>query len=109
MYQFQFLRSWIILICLKSKLNTVYSRFGIFVITKYCLISTVDIEVHIFLQVAEGLSFLHNDVKLLHRNLCPHNILINKEGAWKIFGFDYSVHCISGAEAIVNNGSLNIF
>ncbi|XP_065211697.1 SCY1-like protein 2 isoform X2 [Planococcus citri] len=52
-------------------------------------------------QIAEGFSFLHNDVKLLHRNLCPQNIVINKKGAWKIFGFDYSVHCISGAEAIV--------
>lgn len=54
-----------------------------------------------YVQVAEGLSFLHNDVKLLHRNLCPHNIIVNKEGAWKIFGFDYSAHCISGSEAIV--------
>ncbi|XP_065211698.1 SCY1-like protein 2 [Planococcus citri] len=52
-------------------------------------------------QIAEGFSFLHNDVKLLHRNLCLYNIVINKDGAWKIFGFDYSVHCISRAEAIV--------
>ncbi|XP_065212122.1 SCY1-like protein 2 [Planococcus citri] len=61
-----------------------------------------DVEIKYGLhQIAEGFLFLHNDVKLLHRNLCPHNVVINKEGAWKIFGFDYSVHCISGAEAIV--------
>ncbi|XP_015127087.1 SCY1-like protein 2 [Diachasma alloeum] len=40
------------------------------------------------LQLGEGLAFLHSDVKLLHRNLCPESIVINKQGAWKIFGFD---------------------
>ncbi|KAK6640752.1 hypothetical protein RUM44_012449 [Polyplax serrata] len=44
------------------------------------------------LQVAEGLAFLHSDVKLLHRNISPESILINQQGAWKIFGFDFCVH-----------------
>lgn len=43
------------------------------------------------IQLAEGLSFLHSDVKLLHRNICPESILVNKQGAWKIFGFDFCV------------------
>ena len=40
------------------------------------------------LQLAEGLSFLHKDVKLLHRNICPESIIINSNGAWKLAGFE---------------------
>lgn len=43
------------------------------------------------IQVCEGLAFLHSDVKLLHRNICPESIMINLGGAWKIFGFDYCI------------------
>ncbi|XP_044740222.1 SCY1-like protein 2 [Chrysoperla carnea] len=43
------------------------------------------------LQVGEGLAFLHNDVKLLHKNICPESIVINIQGAWKIFGFDFCI------------------
>lgn len=41
------------------------------------------------LHIAEALSFLHSDAKLLHRNVCPDAIVINKEGKWKMHGFDY--------------------
>lgn len=52
-----------------------------------------DIEIKYgLLQVSEGLAFLHNDMKLLHRNVCPESIVVNKQGAWKIFGFDFCVH-----------------
>lgn len=40
-------------------------------------------------QLIEGLIFLHNDVKLLHGNLCPESIVVNQQGAFKIFGFDF--------------------
>ncbi|XP_063891505.1 SCY1-like protein 2 [Helicoverpa armigera] len=43
------------------------------------------------MQIAEGLTFLHNDVKLLHHNLNPESIIINQQGAWKIFGFDFCI------------------
>uniref|UniRef100_A0A2A4K326 Protein kinase domain-containing protein n=1 Tax=Heliothis virescens TaxID=7102 RepID=A0A2A4K326_HELVI len=43
------------------------------------------------MQIAEGLTFLHNDVKLLHHNICPDSIIINQQGAWKIFGFDFCI------------------
>ncbi|KAL4704784.1 hypothetical protein ACJJTC_015031 [Scirpophaga incertulas] len=43
------------------------------------------------MQIAEGLTFLHNDVKLLHRNICPESIIVNQQGAWKIFGFDFCI------------------
>lgn len=50
----------------------------------------LDVEIRYgLLQLGEGLAFLHSDVKLLHRNFCPESIVINKHGAWKIFGFDY--------------------
>ncbi|XP_043260358.1 SCY1-like protein 2 [Colletes gigas] len=40
-------------------------------------------------QLGEGFAFLHGDVKLIHRNLCPESIVVNSHGAWKIFGFDF--------------------
>ena len=42
-------------------------------------------------QLTEGLVFIHNDVKLLHCNLCPESIVVNQQGAFKIFGFDFCV------------------
>ncbi|XP_015597585.1 SCY1-like protein 2 [Cephus cinctus] len=50
----------------------------------------LDVEIRYgLLQLGEGLAFLHGDVKLLHRNVCPESIVINGHGAWKIFGFDF--------------------
>lgn len=52
-----------------------------------------DIEIKYgLLQISEGLQFLHNDVKLLHKNICPESIVINSSGVWKIFGLDFCVH-----------------
>jgi SCY1-like protein 2 len=49
-----------------------------------------DVEIKYgLLQVSEGLAFLHNDVKMLHRNLCPENIILTKKGVWKLFGFEF--------------------
>ncbi|KAB0801956.1 hypothetical protein PPYR_04142 [Photinus pyralis] len=59
-----------------------------------------DIEIKFgLLQIGEGLAFLHNDVKLLHRNICPESIIINQQGAWKVFGFDFCVHNIGTNQA----------
>lgn len=51
------------------------------------------------LQIGEGLAFLHNDVKLLHKNICPESIVVNQQGAWKIFGFDFCVHNVKPPNA----------
>lgn len=52
-----------------------------------------DVEIKYgLMQLAEGLAFLHNDVRLLHGNICPESIIINKSGVWKIFGFDFCIH-----------------
>ncbi|XP_023936114.1 SCY1-like protein 2 [Bicyclus anynana] len=51
-----------------------------------------DVEIKYgLMQIAEGLAFLHNDVKLLHHNICPESIVVNQQGAWKIFGFDFCI------------------
>ena len=51
-----------------------------------------DVEIKYgLLQISEGLVFLHKDAKILHRNLSPENIIINRNGIWKITGFDFSV------------------
>ncbi|XP_055586493.1 SCY1-like protein 2 [Uranotaenia lowii] len=51
-----------------------------------------DIEIKYgMLQLFEGIQFLHNDAKLIHRNISPQSIVLNSSGIWKIFGFDFSV------------------
>ncbi|XP_067654705.1 SCY1-like protein 2 isoform X2 [Haliotis asinina] len=51
-----------------------------------------DVEVrHGLLQMIEGLTFLHNDAKILHHNICPESIILNKNGTWKLAGFDFCV------------------
>ncbi|CAF3724612.1 unnamed protein product [Adineta steineri] len=51
-----------------------------------------DVEIRYgIVQVCEGLAFLHNEVKLLHRNISPESIIINSNGAWKLLGFELSV------------------
>ncbi|XP_055087459.1 SCY1-like protein 2 [Periophthalmus magnuspinnatus] len=51
------------------------------------------------LQISEGLSFLHSGVKMVHGNLSPENIILNKSGAWKIMGFDFSISSINPSDA----------
>lgn len=59
-----------------------------------------DVEIKYgLLQIGEGLTFLHNDMKLLHRNICPESIIVNQQGAWKIFGFDFCTHNTSPPNA----------
>ncbi|XP_071542803.1 SCY1-like protein 2 [Panulirus ornatus] len=51
-----------------------------------------DVEIKYgLMQVSEGLAFLHNSVKIVHRNICLENIVLNHQGAWKLFGFDFCV------------------
>ncbi|XP_064417932.1 SCY1-like protein 2 [Latimeria chalumnae] len=58
-----------------------------------------DVEIKYgLLQVAEGLCFLHNSVKMVHRNLTPENVILNKSGAWKIMGFDFCIPSLNPSE-----------
>jgi len=56
-----------------------------------------DIEVKYgLLQVSEGLGFLHDSAKMLHRNISPEAVVVNIQGAWKICGFEY---CLANTAA----------
>ncbi|XP_062616324.1 SCY1-like protein 2 isoform X2 [Saccostrea cucullata] len=46
---------------------------------------------HGVLQLTEGLGFLHKDAKIMHNNVCPSSIIINKYGSWKLAGLDFCV------------------
>lgn len=64
--------------------------------------------VTLLFQVGEGLAFLHNDAKILHHNLTPENIIVNQQGAWKIFGFDTCILNAQPSGATVRYGFLYI-
>ena len=68
-----------------------------------------DVEIKYgLLQVSEGLAFLHNDVKLLFRNLCPENIILTKKGVWKLFGFEFCAQPINPGETPLKFPFFNI-
>lgn len=48
------------------------------------------------IQLIEGLQFLHADMKMIHRNICPESVIVNAEGSWKLFGFEYC--CVLNAD-----------
>jgi hypothetical protein len=67
---------------------------GKFAIRSFLFISMVCLkclEIYCFLrvQVCEGLAFLHDSVKMIHRNISLGTVILNEAGAWKIFGFDF--------------------
>ncbi|CAG2111670.1 unnamed protein product, partial [Medioppia subpectinata] len=67
-----------------------------------------DVEIKYgLLKISEGLAFLHNDVKLLHRNLSPESIVVNRNGVWKISGFDFCAQAISATESPLKFPHLN--
>ncbi|KJE91875.1 SCY1 protein kinase, variant 1 [Capsaspora owczarzaki ATCC 30864] len=39
-------------------------------------------------QLAKAISFLNNDCKLVHANIHPGAVVVDRSGAWKLFGFD---------------------
>ncbi|EFO20697.1 SCY1 protein kinase [Loa loa] len=57
----------------------------------------LDIEIRYGLfQVVEALSFLHIDVRMMHRNISPESVIINEKGEWKLAGFDFAVQATQG-------------
>ncbi|EDV29325.1 uncharacterized protein TRIADDRAFT_18343 [Trichoplax adhaerens] len=43
------------------------------------------------MQLCEALSFLHEKASLIHGNVTPESIVINKSGAWKLAGLYFTV------------------
>ena len=63
------------------------------------------------LELAEGLSFLHNGVRMLHGNLIPGNVIINRNGEWKLVGFNFCCFTQYASDAQVSyhaNSVMNI-
>ncbi len=60
--------------------------------------------VKIFEQVCEGLAFLHDSVKMIHRNISLGTVILNEAGAWKIFGFDF---CLANVAPIGQSPAWN--
>ena len=54
-------------------------------------------------QLVEGLTFLHNDAKILQASLAPEMIVITKNGQWKIAGLFFS------STPVVIDGQVNKF
>ena len=48
------------------------------------------------LQVADALAYVHNSEQMLHNNICPSSILINRRGIWKLGGFSFAVRSRDG-------------
>ncbi|CAG9531638.1 unnamed protein product [Cercopithifilaria johnstoni] len=62
----------------------------------------LDIEIRYGLfQVIEALSFLHIDVRMMHRNISPESVMINEKGEWKLAGFDFSAQGTQGTNSQV--------
>ena len=51
-------------------------------------LSEFDTKFGIF-ELIKGIRFLHDEVQLVHRHLCTENIIVNKQGVWKLFGFGF--------------------
>ncbi|VDK62870.1 unnamed protein product [Onchocerca ochengi] len=56
------------------------------------------------LSVVEGLNFMKEQMNLIHRDVKPSNILLNKQGAVKICDFGISGHLTNSVAKTVNAG-----
>jgi len=81
-----------------------YDNYATFVFSEYCPGGTLldyikkhsksegkgideDEARNIFLEVAEAIRYLHNDMRLVHKDLKLDNILLDNEDTWKICDF----------------------
>ena len=50
----------------------------------------------IFTQVIDALSYLHHDLSIVHKDLKPENVLVNKEGLVKLIDFSIAIEVKTG-------------
>ncbi|RWS30665.1 SCY1-like protein 2 [Leptotrombidium deliense] len=48
------------------------------------------------IQITEALLYLHYYCKLIHRNISPQSVLVNKRGTWKLAGLEFTERCANG-------------
>lgn len=70
--------------------------------TQFPPLHDIEIKYGLF-QIMEGLQFLHSDMKMIHRNICPESIIINVENNWKLFGFEYC--CVEAIDSDTGKSS----
>lgn len=58
--------------------------------SKQLLLDKLEMKLGV-LQLVEGLSYLHNNAKILHGNLTPQAVFVTSFQHWKIGGFAFSV------------------
>lgn len=76
--------------CLKDfSLESIEIRHGLFQVS----LEFFNFTKNSSLKLSEALAFLHNDTKMVHSNVSPSSIIINKKGDWKLASFDF---CIVG-------------
>ena len=56
--------------------------------------SELETKFHI-LDIIDGITFLHDDIKMAHLSLSPENIYITQSGKWKIAGFIFATQIVS--------------
>ncbi|KAJ8018870.1 SCY1-like protein 2 [Holothuria leucospilota] len=59
------------------------------------------------LQLTEALKFLHNNVKMIHGNICPENVILNANGAWKLAGFDFFIQSSNPPDQPVSKSKMH--
>ena len=51
--------------------------------------SEVEFKLHLK-ELIDGVSFLHNNAKMAHLNICPENIYVTEQNKWKISGLNFA-------------------
>ena len=57
-----------------------------------------------FLQVVKALHYLHTELHVIHRDVKPSNILINRKGQVKICDFGISGHLVDSVAKTIEAG-----
>ena len=61
------------------------------------------------LKIIEALIHLHQNCRVIHRNISPQSILINKKGTWKLAGFEFMEKCSNNSNDCNNDLMVSIF
>ena len=65
-----------------------------------------ELVIHILTQLLETLKYLHETCKVIHRNIKPDNILLDKNNNVKLLGFRFSAYLDNPNKDLVSRKSL---
>lgn len=90
---------WICMECMDASLDKFYPK-----VFKNNKIMTEDILGKILCSVVEALHYLHSNLKVIHRDVKPSNILINRLGNVKMCDFGISAYLVNSVAKTVDAG-----